>query len=111
MMYVFRFFFKQKTAYEVRISDWSSDVCSSDLVAFGEVTQLGALARQINAAAARAPPAICRVGALDDFHAFQIEDFACLAARIAQAVYIHVVARGAAPNKRAIRQQIGRAHV
>src|SRR3546814_4880678 len=29
------FFFKQKTAYEMRISDWSSDVCSSDLVAFG----------------------------------------------------------------------------
>src|SRR3546814_7767665 len=27
----FLFFFKQKTAYEVRISDWSSDVCSSDL--------------------------------------------------------------------------------
>src|SRR3546814_6820678 len=26
------FFFKQKTAYEMRISDWSSDVCSSDLV-------------------------------------------------------------------------------
>src|SRR3546814_20932223 len=32
------FFFKQKTAYEMRISDWSSDVCSSDLVvAFGKV--------------------------------------------------------------------------
>src|SRR3546814_8268576 len=29
------FFFKQKTAYEMRISDWSSDVCSSDL---GQVT-------------------------------------------------------------------------
>src|SRR3546814_5962079 len=28
------FFFKQKTAYEMRISDWSSDVCSSDLVPF-----------------------------------------------------------------------------
>src|SRR3546814_4172626 len=28
---LFIFFFKQKTAYEVRISDWSSDVCSSDL--------------------------------------------------------------------------------
>src|SRR3546814_9723715 len=28
------FFFKQKTAYEMRISDWSSDVCSSDLPAF-----------------------------------------------------------------------------
>src|SRR3546814_2517212 len=29
------FFFKQKTAYEMRISDWSSDVCSSDLLAPG----------------------------------------------------------------------------
>src|SRR3546814_17985084 len=29
--YVIVFFFKQKTAYEMRISDWSSDVCSSDL--------------------------------------------------------------------------------
>src|SRR3546814_4785815 len=38
MLYIFAhsclivfFFFKQKTAYEMRISDWSSDVCSSDL--------------------------------------------------------------------------------
>src|SRR3546814_13159697 len=30
-MLLFVFFFKQKTAYEMRISDWSSDVCSSDL--------------------------------------------------------------------------------
>src|SRR3546814_10576451 len=29
------FVFKQKTAYEMRISDWSSDVCSSDLVCIG----------------------------------------------------------------------------
>src|SRR3546814_4822789 len=29
------FFFKQRTAYEMRISDWSSDVCSSDLGPFG----------------------------------------------------------------------------
>src|SRR3546814_4140664 len=29
------FFFKQKTAYEMRISDWSSDVCSSDLLDLG----------------------------------------------------------------------------
>src|SRR3546814_1590598 len=29
---LFFFFFKQKTAYEMRISDWSSDVCSSDLI-------------------------------------------------------------------------------
>src|SRR3546814_6350871 len=31
MICTFVFFFKQKTAYEMRISDWSSDVCSSDL--------------------------------------------------------------------------------
>src|SRR3546814_4721338 len=31
MFGMFFFFFKQKTAYEMRISDWSSDVCSSDL--------------------------------------------------------------------------------
>src|SRR3546814_7301180 len=30
-MFVLVFFFKQKTAYEMRISDWSSEVCSSDL--------------------------------------------------------------------------------
>src|SRR3546814_10188401 len=32
---VLLFFFKQKTAYEMRSSDWSSDVCSSDLKQFG----------------------------------------------------------------------------
>src|SRR3546814_19644188 len=32
-LFVVFFFFKQKTAYEMRISDWSSDVCSSDLSA------------------------------------------------------------------------------
>src|SRR3546814_17316152 len=31
LYFSFVFFFKQKTAYEMRISDWSSDVCSSDL--------------------------------------------------------------------------------
>src|SRR3546814_10618874 len=31
-MWDYSFFFKQKTAYEMRISDWSSDVCSSDLL-------------------------------------------------------------------------------
>src|SRR3546814_11604520 len=34
MYALFVFFFKQKTAYEMRISDWSSDVCSSDLRIF-----------------------------------------------------------------------------
>src|SRR3546814_3715965 len=39
------FFFKQKTAYDVRISDWSSDVCSSDL---GSVAILGSPWKSVN---------------------------------------------------------------
>src|SRR3546814_3349276 len=35
------FFFKQKTAYEMRISDWSSDVCSSDLKDLGKMQGIG----------------------------------------------------------------------
>src|SRR3546814_15989298 len=34
------FFFKQKTAYEMRISDWSSDVCSSDLSCLSHLNHL-----------------------------------------------------------------------
>src|SRR3546814_19254402 len=37
-MFLHFFFFKQKTAYEMRISDWSSDVCSSDLYYHGLCT-------------------------------------------------------------------------
>src|SRR3546814_6526601 len=39
LCYVLFFFFKQKTAYEMRISDWSSDVCSSDLVRTAEAAR------------------------------------------------------------------------
>ncbi len=45
------FFFKQKTAYEMNPSDWSSDVCSSDLISLSELgdgmfrTQMRALLR------------------------------------------------------------------
>src|SRR3546814_3045300 len=35
------FFFKQKTAYEMRISDWSSDVCSSDLAWYRRAAEGG----------------------------------------------------------------------
>src|SRR3546814_9592001 len=42
-------FFKQKTAYEMRISDWSSDVCSSDLF------EAGALRGDVDGAMARLP--------------------------------------------------------
>src|SRR3546814_8462037 len=53
------FFFKQKTAYEMRISDWSSDVCSSDL----EVLMLGVSTRSlyIEPAAVTAMDARCQV--------------------------------------------------
>src|SRR3546814_2892404 len=54
------FFFKQKTAYEMRISDWSSDVCSSDLpdgvgvhplkLAFGYIRKARALGVKIHPA-------------------------------------------------------------
>src|SRR3546814_16262338 len=46
------FFFKQKTAYEMRISDWSSDVCSSDLLvllpAYRWLGGLGGASRRSN---------------------------------------------------------------
>src|SRR3546814_3110981 len=48
------FFFKQKTAYDMRISDWSSDVCSSDLsapLALDEVSPPGASRGAARAAA------------------------------------------------------------
>src|SRR3546814_4522748 len=55
-MYVF-VFFKQKTAYEMRISDWSSDVCSSDLRGVAEVRK-SAIHRGLQGTrrAQRAPP-------------------------------------------------------
>src|SRR3546814_2325628 len=65
----FFFFFKQKTAYEMRISDWSSDVCSSDLYE----AQLG---RPFGCAAQyTAVPSINAVGLSD---AVSYEQGACL---------------------------------
>src|SRR3546814_4109591 len=45
MFYFVFFFFKQKTAYEMRISDWSSDVCSSDLspICFSNIPRSGSI--------------------------------------------------------------------
>src|SRR3546814_20758404 len=52
------FFYKQKTAYEMRISDWSSDVCSSDLLAKAHIDapldgQADAVARRAEIVAER----------------------------------------------------------
>src|SRR3546814_4658548 len=67
------FFFKQKTAYEMRISDWSSDVCSSDLgkqpVGFGR----GALDFLQDAAGLRRDRVVQRVQVADAVHAAEIE--------------------------------------
>src|SRR3546814_3071630 len=61
---MFFFFFKQKTAYEMRISDWSSDVCSSDLVRAAQASRRkgrGAAPRQ---AGREAEPALPEAGRL-----------------------------------------------
>src|SRR3546814_6409516 len=50
---VFFFFFKQKTAYDMRISDWSSDVCPSDLLLPDEPEAKGVLALMLYAEARR----------------------------------------------------------
>src|SRR3546814_9350206 len=55
----FFFFFKQKTAYEMRISDWSSDVCSSDLQG-GEVVDGGAAVGDLEGGGGHVPGP-CRV--------------------------------------------------
>src|SRR3546814_4507666 len=46
------FFFKQKTAYEMRISDWSSDVCSSDLAGQSGFQKVGRIHRAFTLACA-----------------------------------------------------------
>src|SRR3546814_12230085 len=48
--FLFFFFFKQKTAYEMRISDWSSDVCSSDLRNIGALIADELVAREADIA-------------------------------------------------------------
>src|SRR3546814_3654737 len=67
------FFFKQKTAYEMRISDWSSDVCSSDLVG------IAALQARVDQ----------RVG--DPLHAVNIDTIADIAAAAAIAQLRHQI--------------------
>src|SRR3546814_7968462 len=57
LMFVVVFFFKQKTAYEMRISDWSSDVCSSDLTEFDVIPAAARMTSNSVCTSAAAPVA------------------------------------------------------
>src|SRR3546814_4533922 len=59
MFVCFVFFFKQKTAYEMRISDWSSDVCSSDLDDSGRLSSEMESSRRLS----DGRPQLCRTTA------------------------------------------------
>src|SRR3546814_11131130 len=68
------FFFKQKTAYEMRISDWSSDVCSSDLDGVGGAAP-GAV-DAVDPRPDRARPVLHPAGAQHRDHVVDAEDHA-----------------------------------
>src|SRR3546814_1040044 len=96
------FFFKQKTAYEMRISDWSSDVCSSDLADL-RVAQFDPVVRAVVADDA-GDGAEHRTGGLVG---------AGLAAQVVgdDLLHLRVRGRGFAVDVAADLTQIGRAHV
>src|SRR3546814_8858249 len=82
MCVVFCFFFKQKTAYEMRISDWSSDVCSSDLTGDMQMKKAviaAVLAMQAAGALAAAPAG--SVSAADPGAIAEVLEFAGYKAR------------------------------
>src|SRR3546814_16215608 len=56
------FFFKQKTAYELRISDWSSDVCSSDLSSSAMASVSTASSASTFSRVSRRPRAVTQLG-------------------------------------------------
>src|SRR3546814_5335128 len=99
LVLLFVFFFKQKTAYEMRISDWSSDVCSSDLVpqlcqrrrgvAAGGVTH-GEI-RQCTAFAGQPDTAVIVTGVAEVGTAEPIAHAIHLAADAGSGVHLHVL--------------------
>src|SRR3546814_3523644 len=96
---VMMFFFKQKTAYEMRISDWSSDVCSSDLTATPALAQ----AKSFDVPAQSATTGIAELG--------RQADIQIVAARKdTEGKQVNAV-RGDMTVEQALALQIGRAHV
>src|SRR3546814_2975512 len=86
MIICFFFFFKQKTAYEMRISDWSSDVCSSDLAVVGQQQQArGVLVEPADGGDRRLPPTpALRQQRIDQRSLFLVR--ACYADRLVQQI-------------------------
>src|SRR3546814_3905210 len=97
------FFFKQKTAYELRISDWSSDVCSSDLL-IAQLRASAALRAGLVLALGLWPPLF---GLLP--HLWKDVPMAALLV-LASAGLLHDMRRPALSTRISV-WQIGRAHV
>src|SRR3546814_19027328 len=81
------FFFKQKTAYEMRISDWSSDVCSSDLCRLthkrivGGVSHTELTAEQVSPARPNGPSVATTVTGVDALDSAALKAAASIASR------------------------------
>src|SRR3546814_4734767 len=107
-MCVCLFFFKQKTAYELRISDWSSDVCSSDLSAFRTFTT-GGTTDAFLGMVTRKPSPFLGMAEM----ARTCSDSSSHQARKSHDRSAHAGAAGArgCGDARDVRGQIGRAHV
>src|SRR3546814_7320839 len=114
------FFFKQKTAYEMRISDWSSDVCSSDLKRKAPLHLRRRFQRAVHEALALEAQCINRRLLADRAqHVLQRSPFRSMMENVAHRHAAHApilsqIVERAKPRKIAgpapERQQIGRAH-
>src|SRR3546814_1129226 len=111
MIYVLFFFFKQKTAYEMRISDWSSDVCSSDLQAHGLLDALTLIDISNNIGDARSlmthPASTTHAGVSEDVR----HDMGVSEGMLRLNVGLEDVRDLIDDLDQALRQEIGRAHV
>src|SRR3546814_10148901 len=113
------FLFKQKTAYEMRISDWSSDVCSSDLYA-GHPVRVGFTPHLVPMN--RGELVTATVDLAEGASVATLREL--LAQRYDEEPFVHLLPEGVAPATRMVRgsnhavvnvfadrNQIGRAHV
>src|SRR3546814_8608312 len=112
------FFFKQKTAYDMRISDWSSDVCSSDLLTtIQEYTGVGVTSsngdrRAISAQIDSGQIVVHLIGSITSLVSISKPQLPI--AVVSPAFYLTTIQQCtcvAGPSSNADRREIGRAHV